>query len=150
MAELLALAGPTLVLGVLNFLIVSGAGRIILALTLGKRVKALRLRQWISTIPGNPTCLDPLLAVIFGSFPELNDFSSILPFADLSQGPVVLRGMPPRCRSVASSSPCRRAAPCPLRSSAPCYFETPILMEPTPPQVLVDPGLPCGCQVSQA
>jgi len=86
-------------LGLLNFLIYSGAGRVLLALTLGKRISSLKLRKWISTIPGNPTCLDPLLAVTFGSFPELNDNGAILPFVDTSRGPVLLHGAPPKgCR----------------------------------------------------
>lgn len=86
-------------LGLLNFFIYSGAGRVLLALTLGKRIPRLKLRKWISTIPGNPTCLDPLLAVTFGSFPELNDNGAILPFVDTSSGPVLLRGAPPKgCR----------------------------------------------------
>lgn len=86
-------------LGLLNFFIYSGAGRVLLALTLGTRIPHLKLRKWISTIPGNPTCLDPLLAVTFGSFPELNDNGAILPFVDTSSGPVLLRGAPPKgCR----------------------------------------------------
>jgi hypothetical protein len=86
-------------LGLLNFLVCSGAGRVLLALALGPRVPCLKLKQWISTIPGNPTCLDPLLAVTFGAFPELNDNGAILPFVDTSRGPVLLHGAPPQgCR----------------------------------------------------
>jgi hypothetical protein len=85
-------------LGFLNFLIVSGAGRILLSLTLGKRFPIFKLKRWISTIPGNPFCLDPLLAVVFGSYPELNDFNSILPFIDLKRGAILLKGFPPKCR----------------------------------------------------
>jgi hypothetical protein len=88
------------VIGVANFLIYSGAGRILLSLTLGRRlIPALRVRRWISNIPGNPSSLDPLLCAFFGPYPEQNDFNSVLPGLRLDEGPVLLRGFPPpRCR----------------------------------------------------
>ena len=90
--------GTASLLGFLNFLIVSGAGRVILSLTLGKAFPFLKLKKWISTIPGNPTAMDPLLAVTFGAYPELNDHGSLLPFTDLTRGSLLLHGFPPKCR----------------------------------------------------
>ena len=93
-----ALVAMSLFAGFMNFLVYSGAARIFLGMLLGRRLPFLRIKKWISNIPGNPSCLDPLLCAFIGPFPELNDFNSVLPGLRLDQGCVLLHGVPPRCR----------------------------------------------------
>jgi hypothetical protein len=78
MFDLLIAIVAVLLLGLADFMVATGALRAILNVVLGPFFPALKYNAWISNIPGNPTCLDHLIAAFFGPFPENNDFNSVL------------------------------------------------------------------------
>jgi len=84
--------------GFVDFMVVTGAMRALINIIFGAAIPAARYNRWVSNIPGNPTSLDYLLVAFFGPFPEMNDFNSVLTQIPFRRGPVLLKGVPPRCR----------------------------------------------------
>jgi hypothetical protein len=85
-------------IGFMDFLLASGLLKTLTSMFLGSKFKSLKLiNGWISNIPGNPTCLDHLVTVLLGPYPEMNDFNAILTGVPLD-GPVLLHGVSPKCR----------------------------------------------------